>query len=101
MEKIELIDKMLKLNSNRKKSVQGLNARGRKKDIKNDSVTISSKAVLLGESKESKKSPEIRTDLVEKYKKDINNGTYKIKTEEIVEKMIAKLKEETYYKRLS
>ena len=38
-------------------------------------------------------SPEIREDLVNKYKVSLANGTYEVKAQELAEKMIQKIRE--------
>jgi anti-sigma28 factor (negative regulator of flagellin synthesis) len=38
-------------------------------------------------------SPEIRKDLVNKYKVSLANGTYEVKAQELAEKMIQKIRE--------
>jgi anti-sigma28 factor (negative regulator of flagellin synthesis) len=38
-------------------------------------------------------SPEIRQDLVNKYKVSLANGTYEVKAQELAEKMIQKIRE--------
>ena len=38
-------------------------------------------------------SPEIRKDLVNKYKASLANGTYEVKAQELAEKMIQKIRE--------
>ncbi len=38
-------------------------------------------------------SPEIREDLINKYKASLANGTYEVKAQELAEKMIQKIRE--------
>ena len=85
MKKVELADKLHRLNH------------GKKKDI----VSLSSKSTShLSKPKAQKNSPDtdIRMEMVKKYKKDINKGTYEVKTNEIAEKIIQKYKEQTFHK---
>ena len=98
MGKVELADKLHKLSHGRKKNIKNSKTIGKKFEIKKDSVALSSKAVSLNKPDASKKSPEIRMDLVHKYRGDISSGIYKVRTEEIAEKMIQKYKEQTYDK---
>ncbi len=64
-------------------------------------MTLSPKAATFREPEKSRRSSDIRVDLVEKYKEDINTGKYRVKTNEIVDKMVQKFTEETFYKRIS
>ena len=98
MNKIELADKSHKLNHSKKKKSRRAETTENKLENKKDSVALSSQKVSLSEPKASKKSPNIRMDLVKKFKNDINKGTYRIKTNEIAEKLIQKYKEQTFYK---
>lgn len=60
-----------------------------------DQVAISqeSKAQAASKSKEAS-SVEIRQDLVRKFRNDLKTGSYKVKAEEIANKMIQKIGEE-------
>jgi anti-sigma28 factor (negative regulator of flagellin synthesis) len=54
---------------------------------------ISFREVLKGVTGKKVSSPEIRRDLVEKYKTSLAEGTYEIKAHELAEKMIQKIRE--------
>ena len=101
MNKVELANKLYKQNHSRKKNTKSSATTGKKFENNKDLVALSSKAISLNEPKETKKSSDIRIDLVNKYKDDINKGNYKIKTDEIADKMIQKYKEQIYYKSFS
>ena len=49
--------------------------------------------ILKGAVDKAADSPEIRKDLVNKYKISLANGTYEVKAEELAEKMIQKIRE--------
>ncbi len=98
MNKVELADKLYKHNHSKKKDTGRAEITGSKSENKKDSVALSSKGVSLSKPKASKKSPDIRMDLVKKYKKDINEGTYEVKTNEIAEKIIQKYEEQIFHK---
>ncbi len=49
--------------------------------------------VLKNVADKTEGSPEIRQDLVNKYKVSLANGTYEVKAQELAEKMIQKIRE--------
>lgn len=65
-----------------------------KKNSKNQSTqNVSFQEVLKSVADKPKGSPEIRQDLVSKYKVSLANGTYEVKARELAEKMIQKIRE--------
>ena len=54
---------------------------------------VSFKKVLEGVVEKAAGSPEIRQDLVTKYKVSLADGTYEVKAQELAEKMIQKIRE--------
>ena len=64
------------------------------KNTKNQtSQKISFREVLKSVTKKTESSPEIRQDIVNKYKVSLANGTYEVKAQELAEKMIQKIRE--------
>ena len=65
-----------------------------KKNPKNKLLQNESfKKILKGAVEKSAGSPEIRQDLVTKYKVSLADGTYEVKAQELAEKMIQKIRE--------
>ncbi len=54
---------------------------------------VSFKEILKSVAGKTQGSPEIRQDLVDKYKVSLANGTYEVKAQELAEKMIQKIRE--------
>jgi len=54
---------------------------------------VSFKKVLKSVVDKTAGSPEIRQDLVSKYKGSLENGTYEVKAQELAEKIIQKIRE--------
>lgn len=54
---------------------------------------VSFQKVLKSAVDKAAGSPEIRKDLVNKYKASLANGTYEVKAQELAEKMIQKIRE--------
>lgn len=54
---------------------------------------VSFKKVLEGVVEKAAGTPEIRKDLVTKYKVSLADGTYEVKAQELAEKMIQKIRE--------
>jgi anti-sigma28 factor (negative regulator of flagellin synthesis) len=101
MKKVELADKVHKLNKKKKKEDNPVETTKNKSKNEKDIVSLSSKSTShLSKPKAQKNSPDadIRMEMVKKYKKDINKGTYEVKTNEIAEKIIQKYKEQTFHK---
>lgn len=98
MDKLGPINKTLKLSLRRAKTTKRPKKQREIEGVESDKVDLSAKASSLKESKKSEQSSHIRADLVKKFKDEIMNGKYQVKTNEIAEKIIQKLKEETYYK---
>tara|TARA_B100000959_G_scaffold286782_1_gene367230 strand:- start:2406 stop:2714 length:309 start_codon:yes stop_codon:yes gene_type:complete len=99
MKKVELADKLYKLNHSKKKEANRVETTGNKSKNKKDLVSISSKSTSLQTGPGvAKKNQAIRSDLVKKFKEDIDQGNYKVKTNEIAEKIIQKYKEQVYHK---
>jgi|TARA_B100000315_G_scaffold168683_1_gene157250 flagellar biosynthesis anti-sigma factor FlgM len=99
MKKVEIADKLHKLNHSKKKEANRIETKGNKSKNKTDLVSISSKSTaLLSEPKALKNNPDIRVEMVKKYKEDIEKGTYEVKTNEIAEKIIQKYKDQTFHK---
>ena len=85
--------------TNKKKEANRVETTGNKSKNKKDLVSISSKSTSLQtDPGVAKKNQAIRSDLVKKFKEDINQGNYKVKTNEIAEKIIQKYKEQVYHK---
>ena len=59
-----------------------------------DKVTLSGGAQISSSNAKSKKSPEIRYDLVKKFQKELKKGFYEIKADEIAEKIVQKIKDD-------
>ena len=55
---------------------------------------ISFQEVLKGVVDKTKASPNIRQDMVNKYKASLANGTYEVKAKELAEKMIQKIRDD-------
>jgi len=55
---------------------------------------VSFREILKGVVDTTGSSPEIRQELVNKYKASLANGTYEVKAQELAEKMIQKIREE-------
>ena len=101
MKKVELANKLYKLDHSKKKEANRIETTGKKSKNKTDLVSLSSKSTsLLSEPKASKNNPDtgVRMDLVKKFKEDINKGTYEVKTNEIAEKIVQKYKEQVFHK---
>ncbi len=65
-----------------------------KKDSENlPTQKASFQEVLKSVVDKTEGSPEIRQDLVNKYKVSLANGTYEVKAQELAEKMIQKIRE--------
>lgn len=80
------------INQNLLKSIKEANA---KKTTENKDLQVQNKESVYGITGESRKYielsnkiPEIRYDLVEKLKEEIENGTYQINVDRIVNKML-------------
>lgn len=95
MGKIKIINKALPPSP---KNIKTKKNRDKTLETKNDSVELSSRAISINNHRESAKSSDIRAGMVKKFKEGISNGTYKVKTEEIAEKLMQKLKEEVFFK---
>ncbi len=55
---------------------------------------VSFQEILKSVADKTQGSPEIRQDLVDKYKVSLANGTYEVKAQELAEKMIQKIRED-------
>ena len=55
---------------------------------------ISFQEVLKGVVDKTEASPNIRQDMVNKYKASLANGTYEVKAQELAEKMIQKIRDD-------
>lgn len=66
-----------------------------KKRLENQSTEkVSFKDVLESAVDKAEGSSKVRQDMVNKYKSSLANGTYKVKAEELAEKMIQKIRED-------
>ncbi len=64
-----------------------------KKSETRPAQNVSFQKVLKSAVDKAAGSPEIRKDLVNKYKASLANGTYEVKAQELAEKMIQKIRE--------
>jgi anti-sigma28 factor (negative regulator of flagellin synthesis) len=59
-----------------------------------DKVTFSSGEKISTSGVKGKKTPEIRCDLVKELQSQLKNGFYKVKADEIAEKIVQKIKDD-------
>jgi len=98
MDKVEPANKLHKLNRSGKKNSPSIENKGKTSETAKKSADLPSGPDSPDKTNISKKFTAIRLDLVSKYKKEIRQGTYRVKTDEIAEKVIQKYKEQIYYK---
>ena len=94
------LNMMLKINTSESLKVDSKNISNEKKgkvvDIKNsmDKVSLSKKSKIDNSTEmRNKIATDVRYELIKKYKAVLAEGTYKVKSDELADKMIQKIKE--------
>ena len=96
MNKIKIVLKTNKINSTGQeftsKPVKNANSNS-KKETKADRISLSES--YKGKSSENKKNivSDVRYDLVKKYREVLADGSYRIKSDELADKIVQKVKE--------
>ena len=72
----------------------GQNASSKKSQESPPGQKVSFQEVLKSAVDKTEGSPKIRQDMVNEYKVSLANGTYKVKAQELAEKMIQKISED-------